>query len=733
MDNSILSSHFFTGVCESRNDPLKCGRIKVRIFGLHTDNLNVLSSDDLPWASILIPPTHSGSAGQGLSRSGIPTGTWVFGVFLDGDSKQQPLILGSIQGKSFKAETSKNAFGVPLKDKDKFQEERDLGVDLTKGFFDTNEEFLSGNPNPAYASESEHNRLARGEKVEDTQEGRKEKDRQKGIRLAHDRMSSSKTSTWEEPKSERNTIYPYNMVFESEGGIISEIDDTPFHERVQQMFSPGHSYQEWGLQGKGHEYKKTWGDSYTVKFSPQEKTFVHGRVDVTRDGKVSELSTKSKLSETFGKETHILYNSFKERILKSKNILVGSDYTLMVNNDLVLSSTGKMDVDVGSTFRQAFHNVHHSVYWMRQYSWNEGEVHIRRKRNYLEKNNESFHSIVIDNRRDMVSNGDQDTTISRNFKHWVGADEEKGGNYNLIVNGLLYEDVKDDVHEMFEKNHIQTVHKSKDTSIGENWKRVILGNDEEKIEKNNRILVKGKREIAVEKSQILKIGIDHKREILGKDEEKIQKNKILHVEQWFYEKISTLVSSVGTIWKKFNTQFIVGSLVQAYIKKKQVLMDELALHVIETLSLKVGSKCNVEIGGDLAIVVRGKLMLRGDNGVSISSGSKLSMGSQTQMNIGSSSSLFLAAPNAIITRDDIVPLTTKSAFPPPTITATFTDLLALKNLKQPPIPEIEIEMDTELDVEQPEEPSKPDFPNKSEIGEFVNNRTTWAEKVHGND
>lgn len=734
-DESILNSNFFTGVCESRNDPLKLGRVKVRIFGLHTDNLEVLSADDLPWASILVPATQSGSAGQGISRSGIPTGTWVFGLFLDGESKQQPLILGSIQGKSFQPETSKNAFGVPL-ETGFFQEERDLGVDLTKGFFDTQETHLSGNPNPSYShfSESEHNRLARGEKISLTQEGRKDKDRQKGIRIALDRMSpSSKASSWDEPKTKRQTVYPYNTVSESEGGSISEVDDTPYHERIQKIFGPGHSYQEWGLQGTGYEYKKTWGDSFTVKYSPQEKTFVHGRVDINRDGEHSEISTKSKTEEVFNKETRTIYDSEKLRILGSLNSLVGKDYLLMVNNDVRITASNKMDLDVGSTYRQSFHDVHHSAYWMRQYSWNEGQIHSLRKRKVLEKNNESFHSIVIDNRRDIVSNGDQDSTVSKNFKHWVGADEKNGGNYSLTVNGLRYEDVKKDVHELFEENHIQSILKSRDTSVGENWKRVIIGNDEEKIGKNNRILVRGKREIGVEESQILKVGIDHKREILGKDEEKIQKDKVLHVEQWFYQKISYMASKIGLLWNQFNTHFIVGVIEQAYIKKKQHLLEELAVHVLQTISVKGVGKCNIEIGGDMAVVVKGKLMIRGDQGISISSGAKLSMGSLTQMNIGSSSALNIAAPNAIITKDDIVPVTSKSAFAPPTVTATITDLLGLKNLSPPKIPEIEIEMDTELDVEQPEEPTLPDFPDKPEMGEFVNNRDTWAKDVLSND
>ena len=59
-----------------------------------------------------------------------------------------------------------------------FQKETDLGVDLTKGFFDTQEDALAGNPDPEYSkeNESELNRLARGEKIEKTVEEYKKKD-----------------------------------------------------------------------------------------------------------------------------------------------------------------------------------------------------------------------------------------------------------------------------------------------------------------------------------------------------------------------------------------------------------------------------------------------------------------------------------------------------------------------------------------------------------------------------
>ena len=45
--------HWFIGVVEDRNDPLKIGRVRVRAIGYHTSNKTELPTSDLPWASVM--------------------------------------------------------------------------------------------------------------------------------------------------------------------------------------------------------------------------------------------------------------------------------------------------------------------------------------------------------------------------------------------------------------------------------------------------------------------------------------------------------------------------------------------------------------------------------------------------------------------------------------------------------------------------------------------------------
>ena len=89
-------TRWFIGVVEdSFDDPEFLGRVRVRIFGLHSPYLDDIAVEDLPWASVLIPATEGGVSGTGRSPNGIQQGAHVFGIFLDGKKSQNPLILGS--------------------------------------------------------------------------------------------------------------------------------------------------------------------------------------------------------------------------------------------------------------------------------------------------------------------------------------------------------------------------------------------------------------------------------------------------------------------------------------------------------------------------------------------------------------------------------------------------------------------------------------------------------------
>lgn len=91
----MSSNQVFTGVVESRDDPLKMGRCKVRIIGIHTDDKTVLPTESLPWAMAMLPITSAGMNGIGSAPVGPVPGSYVAIKFMD-EQMQTPIMIGTI-------------------------------------------------------------------------------------------------------------------------------------------------------------------------------------------------------------------------------------------------------------------------------------------------------------------------------------------------------------------------------------------------------------------------------------------------------------------------------------------------------------------------------------------------------------------------------------------------------------------------------------------------------------
>jgi hypothetical protein len=90
MNNFIGKS--WIGVVENTEDPLKQGRVKVRIFGYHTEDLIALPTAALPWCTLMTGPNAAGSFN-------VPeAGAYVTGYFADGESTQNPYIAAVLPG-----------------------------------------------------------------------------------------------------------------------------------------------------------------------------------------------------------------------------------------------------------------------------------------------------------------------------------------------------------------------------------------------------------------------------------------------------------------------------------------------------------------------------------------------------------------------------------------------------------------------------------------------------------
>ena len=88
---------WWTGIVEDvENDPLKIGRVRVRIIGYYDEEV---STEELPWAMPIMPIHSASLAGVGTSPTGVMVGSWCVGFFKDSEYAQEPIIWGTLPGR----------------------------------------------------------------------------------------------------------------------------------------------------------------------------------------------------------------------------------------------------------------------------------------------------------------------------------------------------------------------------------------------------------------------------------------------------------------------------------------------------------------------------------------------------------------------------------------------------------------------------------------------------------
>ena len=92
------TSSWGMGVVEDIRDPEQAGRVRVRVYGIHTPDKALIPTEALPWSQVVMPVNSASQSGVGTSPVGIQVGSLVYGNFLD-SSYQQFLVLGSVPGK----------------------------------------------------------------------------------------------------------------------------------------------------------------------------------------------------------------------------------------------------------------------------------------------------------------------------------------------------------------------------------------------------------------------------------------------------------------------------------------------------------------------------------------------------------------------------------------------------------------------------------------------------------
>ena len=89
---------WFTGVVEDRNDPLALNRVRIRIYGAHTHDKQLIATPDLPWSEVMMPTTSASLSGLGKTTHGLVEGSTVMGFYRDSMDQQDPVVIGSLVG-----------------------------------------------------------------------------------------------------------------------------------------------------------------------------------------------------------------------------------------------------------------------------------------------------------------------------------------------------------------------------------------------------------------------------------------------------------------------------------------------------------------------------------------------------------------------------------------------------------------------------------------------------------
>ena len=254
------------GVVEDINDPLKIGRVRVRILGWHTENKTDygIPTKDLPWAQVMQPITSAAMTGIGTSPTGVLQGSWVIGFFLDGHNAQQPLVMGTyggIQKPDILVGTT-----IPYDDTKKKVTSNSL-MNYELGFRDPNGIY----PTEGRMNEPDTNRLARNENVEWTIV-KKKKDTVVGC-------DTALYGHWQEPPTPYAAQYPYNHVTETKSGHIFEIDDTPSSERIHTYHKSG-TFNE--VHPNGSLVHKVVGNEWNITLN-DKMIYVAGNTTLNSD------------------------------------------------------------------------------------------------------------------------------------------------------------------------------------------------------------------------------------------------------------------------------------------------------------------------------------------------------------------------------------------------------------------------------------------------------------------
>lgn len=290
MESTNLNG-FFRGVVEDNEDPEKRGRLKVRIFGIHSTSkisgqVDGIETDNLVWSEPALPITEGSQSGFGAFS--IPLkGAHVF-LFFENGNPLSPRYFASSPGIPQNKANPKEGFNDP------------------DGVYPTEHRL----------KEPDYHRLMRGE-TEATIVKDKTDKLKKNIQVAGG-------ETWDEPNPMYAAQYPHNVVLATHGGVQIEVDSTPNQQRVH-IYHPSNTYIEIGP--KGDMIIRNDGGKYEIVMQDQKTN-----IDC------SEWHTVGK-----SRKVKVGLDEIKE-VGGNASLQVDGNYEIKVSGDMIFSVDGNISV-----------------------------------------------------------------------------------------------------------------------------------------------------------------------------------------------------------------------------------------------------------------------------------------------------------------------------------------------------------------------------------------------------
>jgi hypothetical protein len=328
---------WWTGVIESRDDPLKMGRCLVRCVGWDSEDKMNTPTEALPWA---MPMNGVNS----LTNTTAKEGDMAVGFFMDGESAQERIIMGTFPKIPLKEADPESAFQDPRTDtladaprppESKVYNTDGTGVELT--------ESGQATAYPINLDEPTTSRLFRND--DDTITKTFIQERKDNVVIGVETVNDS----WDEPETPYSTTYPFNNVIETESGHILEMDDTFGAERIHLAHRNG-SFNEWFPDGD--KVEKITKDNYQIVMG-DDRVYIMGKCLVTVQGDaeiyVKEnaylLVDKNVEATIHGNLTGQIDGNADVNIDGNVTVEVGGNYTEHVGGTYTLSSGGNMKID----------------------------------------------------------------------------------------------------------------------------------------------------------------------------------------------------------------------------------------------------------------------------------------------------------------------------------------------------------------------------------------------------